>query len=73
MNNNDKSKTYLRKDFPLHTDDTEPLRDGSLKENDIVFNTATGYCFYATWEDVLSIKPDTFSNHKKFIKLIPLF
>lgn len=71
MKNNNTS--YRRYEYPTHVEDVTALKDGSLKEGDLVWNTATDYCFYATADDEKTIKPDTYPDHKKFVRLIPLF
>ncbi len=48
------------------------LKSGEIKEGDLICNTITGFAWRATAFDANSIKPDTYKEHTKFRKMLPL-
>ena len=65
-------KIYHQSDYNEHAESPFDLKDGELKEGDLVTNTISKAVWVASKEDSITIKPDTYIEHKKFRKMIPL-
>lgn len=59
-------------DYEMHMPSLKDLKDGELREGDLITNMATLAVWPANKFDCTSIKPDTFEQHKKFRKMIPV-
>lgn len=71
--NEKRGKSILyQKDYDLHLPSPIDLKDGELKEGDLITNMASKAVWPATQKDCDTIKPDTFENHKKFRKMVPI-
>lgn len=55
-----------------HIPSTEPFHDGELEVGDLITNMRSLAVWRANSYDVKSIKPDTFNEHMKFRKMVPI-